>query len=225
MAHAQKPDFVFRRNGRVHLDQQGRQFSPLLAAKVCASVVVMLDTPSSEVVWRVLATHSIRQFPLHFLSHASPCVIMFQLDSTKVSWTAWPLKMGPTGHHKTLVNKYQSTLCKNPGTQRTQAWKWRQYIPLQQWYLSDHMVSQSTALIFTALRMSVTALSPRTITHKATNRTLELHTIVSSMGYVVLSGKIHVDKHETTFWTPVSKLVCSTLSLIWMFLRCKQKIQ
>jgi len=27
MAHAQKPDFVFRRNGRVHLNRQGRQFS------------------------------------------------------------------------------------------------------------------------------------------------------------------------------------------------------
>ena len=31
---------------------------------------------------KVLATHSIRQFPLHFPSHASPCVITFQLDST-----------------------------------------------------------------------------------------------------------------------------------------------
>jgi hypothetical protein len=43
----------------------GLQFSRLLAADVCASAVVMLDTPCSEVVWRVLATHSIRQFPLH----------------------------------------------------------------------------------------------------------------------------------------------------------------
>jgi hypothetical protein len=32
-------------------------------------------TPCSEVVWRVLATHSIRQFPLHFPSRASPCAI------------------------------------------------------------------------------------------------------------------------------------------------------
>ena len=55
-AHAQKPDFVFRRNGRVHLNRRGRQFSRLLAADVCASAVVMLDTPCSEVVWRVLAT-------------------------------------------------------------------------------------------------------------------------------------------------------------------------
>ena len=72
----------FGRNGRVHLNRQGRQFSRLLAAEVCASAVVMLDTPRSEVVWRVLATHSIRQFPLHFPSRASPCAITFQLDST-----------------------------------------------------------------------------------------------------------------------------------------------
>jgi hypothetical protein len=50
MAHAQKPDFVFRLNGRVHLNRWGRQFSRLLAAEVCASAVVMLDTPCSEVV-------------------------------------------------------------------------------------------------------------------------------------------------------------------------------
>ena len=84
MAHAQKPDFVFGRNGRVHLIRQGREFSRLLAAEVCVSAVVMLDTPCSEVVWRVLATNSIRQFPLPFPSPTSPCAITFQLDST--SW-------------------------------------------------------------------------------------------------------------------------------------------
>ena len=31
---------------------------------------------------RVLATHSIRQFPLHFPSRASPCAIRFQTQST-----------------------------------------------------------------------------------------------------------------------------------------------
>jgi len=60
----------------------GRQFSRLLAAEMCASAVLMLDTPCSEVVWRVLATHCIRQLPLHFPSRASPCAIPFQLDST-----------------------------------------------------------------------------------------------------------------------------------------------
>jgi hypothetical protein len=43
MAHAQKPDFVFQRKGRVHLNRRGRQFIRLLAADVCASAVVMLD--------------------------------------------------------------------------------------------------------------------------------------------------------------------------------------
>ena len=59
-----------------------RQFSRLLAAEVCVSTAVMLDTPYSEVVWRVLATLSIRLFPLHFPSRASPCAITFKLDST-----------------------------------------------------------------------------------------------------------------------------------------------
>jgi len=47
MAHAQKTDFVLRRNGRVRLNQRGRQFSRLLAAELCTSAVVMLDTPWS----------------------------------------------------------------------------------------------------------------------------------------------------------------------------------
>ena len=34
---------------------------------------------------RVLATHSIRQFPLHFPSSASPCAIRFQTHSTTVA--------------------------------------------------------------------------------------------------------------------------------------------
>jgi hypothetical protein len=84
MAHAQKPDFVFRRNGRVHVNRRWRQFSRLLAAEVCASAVVMLDTPRSEVVWRVLATHYIRQFPLHFpsLRHRVPSHFNWVLPQT-----------------------------------------------------------------------------------------------------------------------------------------------
>jgi hypothetical protein len=91
MAHTQKPDFVFRRNGQVHLNRRGRQFSRLLAAEVCASAVVMLDTPFSEVVWRVLATHSIRQFPLHI---PIPCVTVCHHISTGIyrSISAWRSK-------------------------------------------------------------------------------------------------------------------------------------
>jgi len=82
MANAQKKDFVFRRKGRVLLHRRGRQFSRLLTAELCVSAVGMLDTPCSEVVWRVLATQSIRQFPLHIPSRASPCAIRFQLETT-----------------------------------------------------------------------------------------------------------------------------------------------
>ena len=45
VAHAQKPDLVFQRNGRVHFYRRGCKFSRLLAAEVCASAVVMLDRP------------------------------------------------------------------------------------------------------------------------------------------------------------------------------------
>ena len=81
--------FFFMRNGRVHLNRRGRQFSRLLAAELCASAVVMLDTPCSEVVCRVVATHSIRQFPLHFPYRASSCAITFQLNSTIISTKIW----------------------------------------------------------------------------------------------------------------------------------------
>ena len=47
-AHAQKPELAFGRNGRIHLNRRRRQFSRLLAAEVCASAVVMLDTPCSR---------------------------------------------------------------------------------------------------------------------------------------------------------------------------------
>jgi hypothetical protein len=84
IAYVQKPDFVFRRNGRVHLNRWGCQFSRLLAAEVCVSAVVMLDAPCSEVLWRVLATHTICQFSLPFPSRVSPCAITFQLNSTQL---------------------------------------------------------------------------------------------------------------------------------------------
>ena len=141
MAHALKPDFVFRAKRTSPFKSAGgwRQFSRLLAAEVCASAVVMLDTPCSEVVWRVLATHCIRQFPLHFPSCASPCTITFQLESNagytmfrgSVKGTGYPLHLtvspslplpcvivchhistGPTDFHltKLLVAKIRPTV-------------------------------------------------------------------------------------------------------------------
>ena len=84
MAHAEITDFVFRRNGQVHLNRPGGGVSSVdcWQPRCAPSAVVMLDTPCSEVVWRVLATHTIRQFPPHFPSRAPPCVIAFQQNTT-----------------------------------------------------------------------------------------------------------------------------------------------
>ena len=79
MANDQKPDFAFRRNGRVHLKRPGRQFSRLLAAEVCASAVVMQDTPC--VPGSVKSTG----YPLHppvSLSLPLPCVTVCHHIST-----------------------------------------------------------------------------------------------------------------------------------------------
>jgi hypothetical protein len=112
MSHAQKPDFVFRRNGRVHLNRRGRQFSRLLAAEVCASAVVMLDAPCSEVVWRVLVTHFIRQFPLHVPFRASPCTITFQLDSPRtITWCMVFIRKKRHTFKKVLPHWYQTKPC------------------------------------------------------------------------------------------------------------------
>ena len=72
--HAQKPDFVFRRNGRVHLNRRWRQFSRLLAAEVCASALLMLDTPCSEVVWEYWLPTPFASFPFTspFVRHRVP---------------------------------------------------------------------------------------------------------------------------------------------------------
>jgi len=82
MAHAQKPDLVFRRKGRVHLNRRGRQFSRLLAAEVCATAVVMVGTLSSVVVWSGVKGTG---YPLHSPVSPSlplPCVIVCHQVST-----------------------------------------------------------------------------------------------------------------------------------------------
>ena len=84
MAQAQKPGLILQRNGRVHLNWQGGQFSRLLAADLCASavvMVVMLDTSCSEVECKTTG------YPLH--SHVSPslplpCVTVCHQVSTEL---------------------------------------------------------------------------------------------------------------------------------------------
>ena len=78
MAHAQKPDLVFQRNGRVHLNRQGCQFSRLLAVEECGSADSDCIDRVPTYRARLLAAHSIRIFPLHFPSHVSPCAIRFR---------------------------------------------------------------------------------------------------------------------------------------------------
>jgi len=84
MAHDQKPDFVFRAKRTSPFKSAGRGVSSIdyWQPRCEPSAVVMLDTPHSEVVWRVLATHCIRQFPIQLQSRVSTCAITFQLDST-----------------------------------------------------------------------------------------------------------------------------------------------
>jgi hypothetical protein len=96
MSQAQKPNFVFRRKWRFHFNRpEWRQFSRLLATEVCGISSIMLDTPRSEIVWRVLATLSIRQFPLQFPYRASPCAITFQLESNNYDLCSNPVTSQP----------------------------------------------------------------------------------------------------------------------------------
>jgi len=75
MAHAQKSDFVFRRNGRVHLNRRGSSVHSTAGSR---GVRISGSNAGYTVfrcsVRRVLATHFIRQFPLHFpsLRHRVP---------------------------------------------------------------------------------------------------------------------------------------------------------
>jgi hypothetical protein len=85
MAHAQKPDFVFRRNGRVYLNRQGgRQFSRLLAAEVCASTLIV-GSNAEYTMFR--GSEKSTGYPLH--SPVSPslphtCVTVYHHISTGV---------------------------------------------------------------------------------------------------------------------------------------------
>jgi hypothetical protein len=81
MAHAQKPDLVFHRNGRVHLNRRGSQFSQLLAVKECGSVGRPWIDHVPRHSARVVASLSKHLFPLHFLSQASSCAITFRTAS------------------------------------------------------------------------------------------------------------------------------------------------
>ena len=81
MAHAQKLDFVFRRNGRVHLNQQRASVRSTTGSRG----VHINDSNAGYTMFRggVKSTG----YPLHssVSSRASPCAITFQLYSTSAT--------------------------------------------------------------------------------------------------------------------------------------------
>jgi len=88
MAHAQNPDSFFQRNGRVRLYGRGCQLNRVLAFLECGSE----ENDCSNTGWTVpsqtedcLATHSIRFFPLHFSSRASPCATRFRFSLPRLN--------------------------------------------------------------------------------------------------------------------------------------------
>ena len=103
MAHAQKPDLVFQRNGRVHLNRLGCQFSRLLAVEECGSADCNCIDRVPTYSARLLATHSIRIFPLHFPSHASSCAIRFR---TRYTTSASKLIIVTCISYTQFVSKY-----------------------------------------------------------------------------------------------------------------------
>jgi len=77
MAHAQKPDFVLRRNGRVHLNWRGASVQSTTGSRG----VRISGSNAGYNMFRG-SVKGTGQFPLHFPSRASPCAIAFQLEST-----------------------------------------------------------------------------------------------------------------------------------------------
>jgi len=131
MAHARKPDFVFRRNGRVHLHRRVGEFSRLLAAEVCVWAVVMLDTPCSEVQCKTTG------YPLHW--HVSPslllsCVTVCHQVSTELCIKSSSPTFNTMKEHN-QVQSHNCTIlfCKFPGISLT-----RTVVKLEMVYLDFH---------------------------------------------------------------------------------------
>ena len=78
MVHMQKPAFVFRRNGRVHLNRRGASLQSTTGNRG----VLISGSNAGYTMFRgsVKGTHSIRQFLLHFPSRASACAIQRSLQ-------------------------------------------------------------------------------------------------------------------------------------------------
>jgi hypothetical protein len=113
MTHAQKPDFVFRRNGRVHLNRQGTSVQSTTDSRG----VRIGGSNSSNAgynMFRGSAKISGYPFhspvsPLHFPSRASRCAITFQLDSTNLRNTSRvPLRFASWERQWTVMEIWHS---------------------------------------------------------------------------------------------------------------------
>jgi len=101
---------------------------------------VMLDTPCFEVVWRVLANHSIHQFPLHFSSCASPCAITFQLKSTYCDHCITDrILTQPVLLHKTANFTVLATVLYEPDTLMSNHQEWSKNWGLKDKHLSTQL--------------------------------------------------------------------------------------
>jgi hypothetical protein len=84
MSHTQKPDFVFLRNGRVHLNRRG----PSVQSTAGSRGVRISGSNAGYIIFRGSVKST--GYPLHspvspsFPSHAAPCAITFQPDSNTV---------------------------------------------------------------------------------------------------------------------------------------------
>jgi hypothetical protein len=136
MAHAQKPDFVFRRNGQVHLNLregaggsvQWTTGSPSSCAHQPAGFCTARASLCSAVMWRLLVTHSIILFPLHFSSlparHRVP---------SHFNWTL-------------------TICCAAPGVAKTSLWQFR---TLEQYLIQTIIWYRSTSYTYQLVTSAV----------------------------------------------------------------------
>jgi len=81
MAHALKPFFIFRRKRTSPFQSPGASVQSTAGGRGVRNSVSNAGHTTFQGSVRVVATQSIRQFPLHFPSRASPCAIRFQTHS------------------------------------------------------------------------------------------------------------------------------------------------
>ena len=82
MAHAQKPDFSLAPKRTSPFKSAGESVQSTAGSRGVRISVSNAGNTTFRGNVRVLATHSIRQFPLHFPSRASPCATTFRTQYT-----------------------------------------------------------------------------------------------------------------------------------------------